>query len=165
MEEARIGTAEDDAEAAFGNVVDFAFDALGRVWVADAQRREIRVFDARGALAGRKGAGPGELALVAGMDWDAEGGPWVLAPGTRASPSTTPRGALVATHRRAATMAVQGSKKRARGPADACPPGPSSLPDPLLRRECRRPRRAARAAVAHHPPGGLGDEHVRVAEA
>ncbi|HEU0054050.1 MAG TPA: 6-bladed beta-propeller, partial [Longimicrobium sp.] len=109
VEVARIGSADDDGAAAFGNVVDFALDELGRVWVADALRPELRVFDGRGTLVrtvGRRGAGPGELALVAGMDWDARGRLWVLDAGNARFAVYDTSGAALATHRRTATTTV-----------------------------------------------------------
>jgi hypothetical protein len=62
-EELRIGSV-DDPDAGFSRVGGLAVDSTGRLFVLDAQERQIRVFDASGQLIrriGRRGAGPGEL--------------------------------------------------------------------------------------------------------
>lgn len=78
-EEVRIGASE--GPGAFGRVVDVESDTLGRIWVADGQAREIRVFDAAGhhvRTVGRRGSGPGEFLNVAGMARSPDGRLWVL---------------------------------------------------------------------------------------
>ena len=81
VQEARIGSAGEDGPGAFGNVIEVAIDPMGRIWVADALRHQIQVFDARGEhvrSVGRKGAGPGEFGGISGMAWAPDGTLWVL---------------------------------------------------------------------------------------
>lgn len=70
-----IGVAEGPDEYVFGRIVGVVTDSLGRVYAADLQASEVRVFDAAGEFLfaiGRRGAGPGEF-----------GGPCCLAFGPR----------------------------------------------------------------------------------
>jgi sugar lactone lactonase YvrE len=83
--------------------VDVALDGLGRVWVADAQQHEIRVFapDGRHIRSfGRMGGGPAEFLGIAGMDWGPDGNLWVLDGGNSRFAVYDTAGKLVATHRR-----------------------------------------------------------------
>lgn len=60
----RIGQFEGEAPYLFGEIADVALDTAGRIWVADLQASEIRVFDRSGRYlftAGREGEGPGEF--------------------------------------------------------------------------------------------------------
>lgn len=107
VEEARIGSADAEGPAAFGSVVGLAIDPLDRVWVADGQNQELRVFDARGAhvrTIGKKGGGPEEFGQLAGMDWGADGNLWVLDGGNQRYAVYDTAGALVATHPRRNNM-------------------------------------------------------------
>ncbi len=70
-----IGVAEGPDEYVFGRIVGVVTDSLGRVYAADVQASEVRVFDSAGEflfIIGRRGAGPGEF-----------GGPCCLAFGPR----------------------------------------------------------------------------------
>lgn len=81
VEEVRIGSSDGAGPDAFADVIDVTLDPLGRVWVADAQRYQIQVFDASGThlrSIGRKGAGPGEFGNISGMAWSPDGRLWVL---------------------------------------------------------------------------------------
>ena len=79
-----IGTLEGPEETTFGRVTGLAVDGEGRIYVADGQAHEIRVFDAAGGFLhrfGRRGGGPGELeapcCLALGPDgllWVRDGG-------------------------------------------------------------------------------------------
>lgn len=63
-EELRIGSLEGRGAYQFGSITALAVDEDGRIWVADSQAREVRVFDAEGGhqrTLGRPGSGPGEL--------------------------------------------------------------------------------------------------------
>jgi hypothetical protein len=80
-EELRIGSAFEDGPAMFGNVAAIEADEDGRVYVADAQAQEIRVFGPDGAHLlsfGRKGGGPGEFEQIGGMGWGPDGHLWVM---------------------------------------------------------------------------------------
>jgi hypothetical protein len=100
---ARIGSADVAGPAMFGNVVDFALDSFGRVWVAEGQLQQIRVFDAAGAhvrTLGRKGGGPAEFGQISGMDWAPDGRLWVLDGGNARFAVYDTSGALVTTYPR-----------------------------------------------------------------
>ncbi|UCG88928.1 MAG: 6-bladed beta-propeller [Gemmatimonadota bacterium] len=63
-EELRIGSIEGEPEYQFGQVGFIAVDSRDRIYVADAQAQNIRVFTPAGQYEqtiGRPGAGPGEL--------------------------------------------------------------------------------------------------------
>lgn len=101
VEVARIGSEAGPDE--FGSVVDVALDAAGRVWVADGQKQQIRVFDENGIYVrsiGRKGGGPGEFANISGMEWAPDGRLWVLDGGNARFVVYDSAGRLVATHSR-----------------------------------------------------------------
>lgn len=82
VEELRIGSAfgaDTDAPELFGEVVSLAVDEDGNTYVADFQSREIHMFDRAGNFVrtiGRRGEGPGEFRMLAGILWD--GGSRVL---------------------------------------------------------------------------------------
>ncbi len=107
VEEARIGSAEAEGAAAFGSIVGLAIDGLDRVWVADGQNQELRVFDARGAhvrTIGKKGGGPEEFGNIAGIDWGADGNLWVMDGGNARFAVYDTAGRLVTTHPRKNNM-------------------------------------------------------------
>ena len=81
VEETRVGSALAEGADAFGRIADVEVDGGGRLWVADAQAKEVRVFDAAGRhvrTVGRPGAGPEEFGDLAGMSWSGDGRLWVL---------------------------------------------------------------------------------------
>jgi 6-bladed beta-propeller len=103
VEEARIGSRDGDGPDALANVVAVAIDAMGRVWIADAQRHQLQVFDARGTHVrsiGAKGAGPGEFGNISGMAWAPDGRLWVLDGGNSRFAVYDSSGALVTTRPR-----------------------------------------------------------------
>lgn len=60
----RIGQLEGEPPYLFGEIADLALDTAGRIYVADRQASEIRVFARSGRYlftAGREGEGPGEF--------------------------------------------------------------------------------------------------------
>ena len=60
----RVGGMDAGSEAEFGSVIGVDVDEAGRVFVADQQGRQIRVFDSEGAFlrtVGAPGEGPGEF--------------------------------------------------------------------------------------------------------
>ncbi|WP_411278619.1 6-bladed beta-propeller [Gemmatimonas sp.] len=66
--ELTIGGADADDNASFGRISGLAVDATGRVFVADAQDQQIRVFSSTGASVariGRNGSGPLEFKRLA----------------------------------------------------------------------------------------------------
>ena len=80
VETLRIGSAVTDEREAFGDVVSFTLDDLGRLWIGDSQAREIRVFDAEGRfvrVVGRPGEGPGEFERVEAVRRGPDGHIWV----------------------------------------------------------------------------------------
>jgi hypothetical protein len=102
-EAARIGDSGEDGPASFARIVDVAVDGMGRVWVADAQQHEIRVFGPDGRHVrsfGRRGGGPGEFLGIAGMDWGPGGNLWVLDGGNARFAVYDTAGKLIAMHRR-----------------------------------------------------------------
>ena len=80
IEELRIGRvfADDpDAPDLFGSIIAVATDDAGKIYVADAQSSDIRVFDASGNFVrrfGRKGRGPGEFQFLSGILWQGQAG-------------------------------------------------------------------------------------------
>ncbi len=102
-EELRLGSADSDGPDMFGRVVDVALDATGRVWVADGQNFQIRVFDTQGRhvrTIGRKGGGPAEFEEIDGMDLGPDGNLWVLDGGNARFAVYDTAGRLAATHPR-----------------------------------------------------------------
>lgn len=77
----RIGALEGEGPDVFGFVSGLAVDALGRIWVADRQAKELRVFDVDGAhvrTVGRPGGGPGEFGNPASVSAGPGGHLWVV---------------------------------------------------------------------------------------
>lgn len=102
-EEARIGGEAAEGPTAFGQIVDLELDALGRVWVADHQQYEVRVFGWDGSHVrslGGKGGGPEDFGGLGGMAWAPDGRLWVLDSGNSRFAVYDTAGALVTTHRR-----------------------------------------------------------------
>ena len=59
-----IGELEGDEVYVFGRITGLAGDSAGRVYVADAQADEIRMYDVEGTFlrrVARRGSGPGEV--------------------------------------------------------------------------------------------------------
>jgi hypothetical protein len=64
----------------FGRIGALAVDDGGRIWVIEAQAREVRVFDGAGAHVrsfGREGEGPGEFREPSSLLFDPAGGVWI----------------------------------------------------------------------------------------
>jgi hypothetical protein len=83
VEDLRIGSVDAEGPELFGNVMDLAADAAGRIYVLEGQAKELRIFDANGvhlATAGREGGGPGEFAQPLMMDWGRDGALWIVDP-------------------------------------------------------------------------------------
>lgn len=79
VEALSLGSLEDGPEA-FGRVAGLTQDAAGRIYVADHQAGEIRVFSPDGQHLfsfGGTGAGPGELASPCCIAWAPDGSLWV----------------------------------------------------------------------------------------
>jgi hypothetical protein len=108
-EQVRIGSADGGGADEFAWIADVELDALGRVWVADGQQHQIRVFDSAGAHVrsiGRKGGGPEEFNGIAGMDWAPDGTLWVLDGGNMRFAVYDTAGKLVTTHRRDVNIVI-----------------------------------------------------------
>jgi hypothetical protein len=107
--QATIGAVEGAGPDVFAQIVDVELDPLGRVWMADGQQHQIRVFDSAGAhvrTLGRKGGGPEEFKGIAGMDWAADGTLWVLDGGNARFAVYDTAGRFVTTHRRDVNITV-----------------------------------------------------------
>lgn len=108
-EEIRIGSADSEGPDMFGRVGQVLGDERGRMWVADVQAKEIRVFDVRGKhlrTMGRPGAGPGEFGEIAGMDWGPDGRLWVLDNGNARFSVFDTAGKFVTSHPRRDAMMI-----------------------------------------------------------
>lgn len=80
VEVLRIGSLDGNCDA-FGDVASLAVDGDGRIYVADRQAREIRVFTPQGECArtfGRSGEGPGEFSWLEGIAWQPPGYLWAI---------------------------------------------------------------------------------------
>jgi hypothetical protein len=107
--QATIGSVDGDGPDVFAQIVDVELDALDRVWIADGQQHQIRVFDSTGAhvrTLGRRGGGPREFNGIAGMDWAADGTLWVLDGGNMRFAVYDTAGRFVTTHRRSVNVTV-----------------------------------------------------------
>jgi hypothetical protein len=74
-----LGSIEDGPEA-FGRITGLIEDSSGRIYVADYQAGEVRVFAPEGQHLfsfGGKGAGPGELSGPCCMAWAPDGTLWI----------------------------------------------------------------------------------------
>lgn len=107
--QATIGAVEGEGPDVFARIVDVELDPLGRVWIADGQQHQIRVFDSTGAhvrTIGGKGGGPEEFNGIAGMDWAADGTLWVLDGGNMRFAVYDTAGRFITTHRRDVNITV-----------------------------------------------------------
>lgn len=80
VERLRIGSAVTREPDAFGNVISLTIDELDRLWIADSEAREVRVFDADGRFVraiGQPGEGPGEFGRIASVGRGPEGHMWI----------------------------------------------------------------------------------------
>jgi hypothetical protein len=81
VEDLRIGAVDGGGPDMFGRIVGLEVGGDGRIYVLDAQARELRIFDSGGVhrrTVGREGQGPGEFRSVYGMDWDPQGRLWII---------------------------------------------------------------------------------------
>lgn len=98
--ELTIGGA-DEGPGSFSDVRGLAVDALGRVYVLEAQEQEVRLFDADGAFVrslGRNGDGPGEFRGANGIAVDGSDRLWVYDPRGRRVTVFDSAGRLAETH-------------------------------------------------------------------
>ena len=80
VEVLRIGSLDDTCDS-FGKVMSLAVDGDGRIYVADSQASDIRVFSLVGECVrtfGRSGEGPGEFRSLAGIAWQPPGFLWAI---------------------------------------------------------------------------------------
>lgn len=100
----RIGRRAGGSEAdLFSRVSGVQVDSKGRIYVADTQAQEIRVFDSGGAHLnsfGKQGKGPGEFNLISGMAIHPSGTLWVMDPSNARLTRFTSGGVLEGTSRR-----------------------------------------------------------------
>jgi hypothetical protein len=107
--QATIGAGDGEGSDVFAQIVDIELDPMGRVWIADGQQHQIRVFDSAGVHVrsiGRRGGGPEEFKGIAGMDWAPDGTLWVLDGGNMRFAVYDTAGRLVTTHRRDVNVTV-----------------------------------------------------------
>lgn len=103
VEDLRLGSAEGAGPDVFAMPAALEVDALGRLYVLDAQAAQVRVFAAEGRHVrsfGRQGAGPGEFKQAMGMTFAPDGTLWVMDPGNGRFSVFDTTGALRSTVRR-----------------------------------------------------------------
>lgn len=79
----RLGALEGDGPESFGGIASLAVGPDGRVYVADGQAMEVRVFGPEGTFLralGRQGEGPGEFEALDGVELGPEGTLYVRDP-------------------------------------------------------------------------------------
>ena len=77
----RLGTVFGEGPDLFGRVMDLEIDAMGRLWVFDAQAEELRLFAPDGEhlrTVGRAGEGPGEFGNVYALALNPANQLWVV---------------------------------------------------------------------------------------
>jgi hypothetical protein len=98
----RIGSVDDGGPDQLGHVQDVTVDDLGRLYVLEAQAKEVRVFGSDGRHVrtfARAGAGPGELKRPLALEWGPGGRLWIVDFGNRRYEVFDTTGAYVASHR------------------------------------------------------------------
>jgi sugar lactone lactonase YvrE len=103
VEEVRIGAMDGTGPDIFGNVTGLEADGEGRIYVADSQASEIRIFGADGAhlrTLGRTGSGPGEFRQISGLAWHPDGSLWVNDPQNARFSALDPESGFLESHRR-----------------------------------------------------------------
>jgi hypothetical protein len=109
VEDLRLGRADGEGPDVFAAPVALETDALGRLYVLDAQAGQLRVFGADGRHVrslGGQGAGPGELRQPLGMAMAPDGALWVVDPGNGRFTVFDTAGALRTTVRRASGLTM-----------------------------------------------------------
>jgi len=110
IEELRLGSVEGGGPEIFGQVVDIQVDPLGRLYLADGQSREIRVFDSEGVYVrsiGGRGSGPGEFLQINAITWDRDGNLWAKDFGNRRWTVFDTAGTYLTSHPRTQTFLMQ----------------------------------------------------------
>lgn len=108
VEELRIGSMNGTCDA-FGQAFSVTVDDAGRIYVADFQANEIRVFDAQGECIrtfGREGEGPGEFRMLAGIAWQPPGLLWAMDALSYQLTAFDSAGSVRATHSVGRSMAI-----------------------------------------------------------
>ncbi len=108
VEELRIGSLDEPCSA-FGDVFSLTVDNAGRIYVADAQADDIRVFSPEGEclrVFGGAGEGPGEFAMLAGIVWQEPGLLWSMDALHNRLTVSDSVGNVLATHRLGASRAA-----------------------------------------------------------
>lgn len=109
VEDLRLGRADGSGPDVFAAPIALEADALGRLYVLDAQANQLRVFGADGRhvrSVGGQGAGPGEFRQPMGMTIAPDGAVWVVDPGNGRFVVFDTGGALRSTVRRASGLAM-----------------------------------------------------------
>jgi len=94
----RVGGIDADENSRFGSVVSVDVGADGRVYAADNQAREVRVFEADGSFVGTVGSpgdGPGELGQMFMGMFERDGEVWTIDPGAQGIQRFDPEGAFL----------------------------------------------------------------------
>lgn len=102
-EDLRIGALEGTGPEVLGRVAALAVDEAGRIYAAESQALEVRVFGPDGThvrTIGRKGGGPGEFEDVSGLLWGPEGHLWLVDQRNGRYAVFDTAGAFLAHHRR-----------------------------------------------------------------
>lgn len=110
VEEFRLGAVDGGGPEMFGSVADIEIDRLGRIYVADEQSEEIRVFGPDGQFVrtlGARGAGPGEFGQLNALEWDREGNLWILDFGNRRWTVYDTSGVFLRSQPRSQTFLIQ----------------------------------------------------------
>jgi sugar lactone lactonase YvrE len=102
-EDLRIGSATVEGPELFGSIGALEVDELGRIYVAESQAQEVRVFNADGTYLrtiGQDGGGPGEFAQISGIGWGPDGNLWVMDTRNNRMSVFDTTGAYITSHRR-----------------------------------------------------------------
>src|SRR5680860_846938 len=76
VEDLRLGVVQGEGPTQFAVISGIAVDSVDRIFVAEAQAKEIRVFKRDGSVShiiGQKGEGPGEFLVPYGLKLDNQG--------------------------------------------------------------------------------------------
>jgi hypothetical protein len=98
----RLGSVDEPGPELFGRIRALEVDALGRIYVFDAQANELRIFEPGGVhvrTVGGEGGGPGEFQQVIGMAWGSDGNLWIVDPSNNRVSIIDTSGSYVTSHR------------------------------------------------------------------
>lgn len=98
----RLGSVDEPGPELFGRISALEVDAVGRIYLFDAQANDLRIFEPNGAhvrTVGREGGGPGEFQQVIGMAWGGDGNLWIVDPSNNRVSVIDTSGSYVTSHR------------------------------------------------------------------